>query len=76
MLVREERVGHSAAVMKNTKNTQPDDREVLAVLNRYGCYGFEAVHIAAYLVKRAGGDVKLAAQLAACPYKLNGQNVW
>lgn len=62
--------------MKHTKNTQPDSSEVLTVLKRYGCHGFEAVHIAAYLVKRAGGDVKLAAELAACPYKLNGQNVW
>lgn len=62
---------HGHGVMKNT-----NDAKVIQALRAFGVYGFEAVKLASYLVKRANGDVKVAVELAKSPVKIDGKHVW
>jgi 3-oxoacyl-ACP reductase-like protein len=49
---------------------------VMKEVKKHGVHGFEATEIAAYLLKKAGGDSKLAIRMAATPIKINGKAVW
>ena len=50
--------------------------KIMVEVKKHGVHGFKATEIAAYLLKKAGGDSKLAIRMAATPMKIGGKAVW
>jgi N-acetylmuramic acid 6-phosphate (MurNAc-6-P) etherase len=50
--------------------------KIMFEVKKHGVHGFVASEVAAYLLQKAGGDLKLAILMAATPIKINGKAVW
>ena len=50
--------------------------KLLKAIKSHGVYGFEAVAVADYLIKKSNGNVCAALLLANSPIKINGKAVW
>jgi hypothetical protein len=50
--------------------------KIMKEVKKHGVHGFEASEVTAYLLKKAGGDLKLAIRMAATPMKIGGKAVW